>query len=75
MAYERIEPFEPQRHDMRVAMQTAALVNMQIPRGKPRAKAADFMPEFDSRYTAKPADPRAAQDAFIAAIGGKINGR
>lgn len=73
-AYERLEPFEPQRADLRAAMMASTMVNLQIPKGKPRTKAKDFMPHFDERYTAK-MDAKATQAMFIAMIGGSVNGR
>ena len=74
-AYERLEPFEPQRADLRAAMMASTMVNLQIPKGKTRTKAKDFMPQFDEKYTAKPVDPKAQQAMFIAMIGGSVNGR
>lgn len=52
-AYERIEPFGEIRADIRMAIQTAALVNLQRSRGSRVAKVTDFMPDFAGRYTAK----------------------
>jgi len=75
-AYERIEPFEPQRADIRSAAQTAVMVNMQIPRGKPKSKTRDFMIRYDDKYLDKPKqDAAELQAAFMACIGGKTVGR
>lgn len=75
-AYERFEPFEPQRADLRAAMTASLMVNLQIPKGKPRTKAKDFMPDFDAKYIDKPApDPRDLQNRLIACFGGTVNGR
>jgi hypothetical protein len=59
-----------------MAISTAALMNMQIPRGRQRVKANDLMPKFDEAYLEKPEqDPAALQALFIAHIGGSVNGR
>lgn len=46
--YFAIEPWGEERADLRMAIETSALVNMQIVRGR-KTKPRDFMPNFDAR--------------------------
>lgn len=74
-AYERLSPWGEDRDDLRMGIGTAALMNMQIPRGQQRVKAADLMPKFDDQYIEKePVDPALIQAMFINRVGGVVNG-
>ncbi len=46
MAYYNVEPFGEERADLRSAIVACQIVNVNIPKGKKRAKVADFMPDF-----------------------------
>ncbi|WP_020408922.1 phage tail assembly protein T [Hahella ganghwensis] len=40
------QPWDYTRDDLRAGMQTSALINIQIPKGKPPVKPSMFMPFF-----------------------------
>jgi len=48
IAWDRIQPFGEMREDLRAGMIAAPLLNIWIPKGKKRAKASDWIMEFDS---------------------------
>jgi hypothetical protein len=54
MAYNRLEPFGPQRGDLRAAIVAATIANVYRDKKKKPTpfKASDFMPDFDGEYTA-----------------------
>lgn len=68
-AYERIEPFGERRADLRMGILAATVVNVNLPKGRPRAKPAAFMPKFlsvDEQRAARRAKEMATRDALRA---------
>ena len=49
LAYEMVNPQGEERADLRMGIQTAALVNVHVPKGNRAAKPADYIPNFSRR--------------------------
>jgi hypothetical protein len=54
MAYDRVQPFGPERADMGPAQLCALFANVNRKQGSRPFKVADFMPDFLRQYKHKP---------------------
>ncbi len=75
LAYDQIEPFGPQREDLRTGLICSAVVNHSMSPPKSPVRASDFMLFAQSERTGKPpavllSDPVAQSDLIRQAIFG-----
>jgi len=63
MAYNAIEPFGPQREDLRAGSIASPLVNLQIRSGRKKTKPSDWLMKFGKQ---EPMDPEAMKALFKA---------
>lgn len=70
MAYERIEPFGEERADVRSAINTATLVNVNRGRGQRAVSPSDVMPRFDAAYL-----PKKSSTEFVAELAAKLGAK
>lgn len=60
LAYDQIQPFGPERDDLRMGISTSALMNLQLDKKSKRIKPMDLMP-----YTEKPQPKRQTPEEML----------